>query len=777
MQRSICLRIFTFILALSTIYGCNEAKEEYYKRPEWLEPPIYQQLKEKGNFINYLKLVDKANYTQTLNAAGYYTVFAPNDDAFSEFLSQNGYSSVDDIDSTMAKEIVTYSMAITPASYETIDDFQDGTSTATLESTLDKAFKRTTYNYKWVYKETDVNGIERYVIDYNSSPGVAGNATQVFNSDDFNQKNIPFFTTAYMAQEGISATDYNYFYPNAELSEFNVANAKVVEKDIWAENGIIHVVDKVIPPLNNLEEILEETDQCSEFKNILDKYIVEYKYAFDNFQLKYEQSSGQRQDIYMKAYRGVAFNLNCENYLSFSQSSRQMDAQIDGYTLFAPTNSAMQDFYNDKLFNYGYTSLDEMPDYIIQEFVNAHMFMNMVWPTRFASTTNLYGEEARFDINSNVKKIELGSNGAFYAVDKVQATNAFSTVLADVLLNPDYSLMYQALLDVEPMAENLKGTKARYLLFPISNEQFNQAGLTYNSTSNSWEFTDDVNRPDLGSNAFTALQRMLYLHIVLLNNNEEIDLMGNSGVIKAYNDEYIAYNRGRVYGSGNPRSSQPRITEKIESGAINGQSYALSNPILFSNGNIGEVLSVTSISSDYKATQLMAYLRKIANATYVNDDGVATYLNGTVYNDDNQEIKDISNTSFITVFLPNDEAIAKAVEDGVLPPIENFANGTLGPDVLAQDNQTLENFIKYHIVKNNIVVGDVLSTNLSTYRKLDDGTYATLEVNGDNSTSPGTLTVTDNQGRTANVVTSSTMAYNILGNRAIVHVIDNYLTY
>jgi uncharacterized surface protein with fasciclin (FAS1) repeats len=173
----------------------------------------------------------------------------------------------------------------------------------------------------------------------------------------------------------------------------------------------------------------------------------------------------------------------------------------------------------------------------------------------------------------------------------------------------------------------------------------------------------------------------------------------------------------------------------------------------------------------------MAYLRKIANATYVNDDGVATYLNGTVYNDDNQEIKDISNTSFITVFLPNDEAIAKAVEDGVLPPIENFANGTLGPDVLAQDNQTLENFIKYHIVKNNIVVGDVLSTNLSTYRKLDDGTYATLEVNGDNSTSPGTLTVTDNQGRTANVVTSSTMAYNILGNRAIVHVIDNYLTY
>ncbi|MDA3817465.1 MAG: fasciclin domain-containing protein, partial [Prolixibacteraceae bacterium] len=701
MQRSFYLRIFTFILTLSAIYSCDKAKENYYERPEWLEPPIYQQLEERGNFTNYLKLVDKANYTQTLNAAGYYTVFAPNDDAFSEYFSQNGYSSVDDIDSILAKKIVTYSMCITPASYETIDDFQDGTTTATLESTLDKAFKRTTYNYKWVYKEADENGIERYVIDFNSSPGVAGDATQIFNSNDFNQKNIPFFTSAYMAQEGISATDYNYFYPNAELTDFNVANAKVIEKDIWAENGIIHVVDKVIPPLNNLEEILEETDQCSEFKSILDKYIVEYKYAFDNFQLKYEQSSGQRQDIYMKVYRGAAFNLNCENYLTFSQTSRQMDSQIDGYTLFAPNNTAMQDFYNDKLFNYGYNSLDEMPDYIIREFVNAHMFMNTVWPTLFDATTNLYGEEARFDVNSNVKKIEMGSNGVFYAVDKVQATNAFSTVLADILLNPDYSLMYQALLDVEPMAENLKSTKARYLLFPISNDQFEQAGLAFNSTSNSWEFTDDVYRPDLGSSAFTALQRLLYLHIILLSNDEEIELLTSSGVIKAYNEEYIAYNRGRIYGSGNSRATQPRITETIESGAINGQSYALSNAILFSNGNIGEVLSVTSISSDYKATQLMAYLRKIADATYVNDDGIDTYLSGCVYNNENQEIKDISNTSFLTVFLPNDEAIAKAVEDGVLPAIENFANGTLGPEVLAQDNQTMENFIKYHIIKNN----------------------------------------------------------------------------
>jgi len=173
----------------------------------------------------------------------------------------------------------------------------------------------------------------------------------------------------------------------------------------------------------------------------------------------------------------------------------------------------------------------------------------------------------------------------------------------------------------------------------------------------------------------------------------------------------------------------------------------------------------------------MAYLRKISNATFINDEGVPTYLTGAIYNESSKQIKDISNTNFITVFLPNNEAMDRAVADGVLKPINNFANGVLGPGVLATDNQTLENFVKYHIIKSNIIVGDVLNTHLSTYRKLDDGTFATLQIEGDDSSTPGKLTVTDHQGRKANVITSSTIAYNILGNRAIVHVIDNYLTY
>ena len=778
MKKMPSLKVLVLMLiSTSWLFSCNSAKDEQYKRPTWLEPPIYQQLQEKGNFTNYLACIDKAGYTQTLSGAGYYTVFAPNDDAFKAFFSENGINSVEEMTDEMATKIVTYSLAVSPASYEQIDDYQNSATTATEESKTDVAFKRTTFNYKWVYTDLDVvAGNEKTVIDMNaveSEIQVGGG----FEENDYNQKNIPFFTSNFMVKEGISSFDYNYFYPDAELSDFNVVDAKVVERDLWAENGIIHVIDKVILPLDNLEEILAETAECSEFKDILDRYLVTYTKASDNFQLKYEQASGQSQVVYVKDYPYCSYALNCENYLKYGGGT-QMDAQIDGWTLFAPSNQALQEFYSTKFFKYGYNNIAEMPSFVLQEFVNAHLFRKTVWPSKFATTSNPYGEPARFDANGDVFKKEIGSNGIFYAVNQVQNTDAFNTVLGDILLNPDYSLMYQALVTLEPLVSTLKNTVSNYLLFLITNEQMTAAGLTYNSANSAWEFTADENRPDLGAYAITALARLINLHIVLENSEmvaDGVNITGGTGLLKTYGDEYIKYKNGEIYGSGNPAGRRPKVTLELNSGTINGQSYELDRALLFSNSNIGDVLSVSSLTSSNRATTLLRYLEKIAAATYVNDEGVTTYVSNCVYNLVTKAVKDIPNTDIITVFLPNDPAISKAVADGNLKSLANFApDGDL--NVLADDNVALDQFIKYHIVKGNIILGNVVNSTYTTYKKLDDGTYATLLVQGDPG-NPGSMTVTDNNGNVAKVLTSSSTTYNILGNRAIVHVIDNYLTY
>ena len=88
-----------FFAALLILSGCKKNFDDYYKRPEDLEPPIYQQLEAKGNFKSILAAIDKAGYKPILSAAGYWTFFAPHDSAFSVFLKSKNLESASQLDS------------------------------------------------------------------------------------------------------------------------------------------------------------------------------------------------------------------------------------------------------------------------------------------------------------------------------------------------------------------------------------------------------------------------------------------------------------------------------------------------------------------------------------------------------------------------------------------------------------------------------------------------------------------------------------------------------
>src|SRR5690349_14133683 len=89
-------------------------------------------------------------------------------------------------------------------------------------------------------------------------------------------KYIPYFADGYMASKGLTAADYNFFYPNTPYTGFNVVDAIVTESDIAAENGVIHVVNKVITTLPSLDEYLASNPNYSEFRKLIDKFLVTY---------------------------------------------------------------------------------------------------------------------------------------------------------------------------------------------------------------------------------------------------------------------------------------------------------------------------------------------------------------------------------------------------------------------------------------------------------------------------------------------------------------------
>lgn len=739
MNKNYTLKVLTSLLLVAVLnVGCNDIKEEYYARPAWLEPSIYQQLEERGNFTDYLYLVDQANYTSTLSSASSFTAFVPTDDAFERYLTMKGLNSIEELDSALGRNIVRYSIAYNGYFKDELDDFQDTQSDTSQQ--YDVAFKRETPCYNWVYSE-NIEGVKTYVVDINGVGELPGEYS--YNSSDNNNKHIPFFTSSFFSKKNLSAYDYNYFYPDKTYSGFNVCNASVIENDLRAENGVIHIIDEVVEPLANLETILATAPEYSSFFQLIDLYSKDYYLAPDDIQDRYSQFSGSRENVYVKYYEELNFAPNCENFLKYASSGATHDAQKDGWTLFAPKNQAVNDFVEHTLLKH-YASLDQLPSGLISEFVNAHLFRTTVWPSKFDITTNYYGEPARFDPESNVLRREVGSNGIFYGTNIIQETDAFYTILGEIILDPQYSMYVSALRSLN-LYDILKNPKFKFTVFLINNDMFKRIGLDINNTTGSWELTN----PNLGSNATLALDRVLKMNIFL--NKEYPNFMGDE-MLETYGGEYVRMFQGMLYGAGNYQTGQIVYPYSPNDDATNGVTYQIDKgykmPLYYSVKEIGYDIefNIENYGKFYD------YLEK-ADKSWP----------GLLYSVEDQVINGVKSTEKNTLIIPTDTAMDGAVRDGYLPEITDLP-------FTAAELKMVSDFVYYHVLNGQIIVtGNGFDGEIRTLRKNEDGT-STLQVESldDN------IIIVDDYNHDVNIIYSKS---NVLSNNAVIHLSDNYLKY
>lgn len=753
-MKKISFCYLSFFLSLLFLWSCENEKDKYYERPDSLESNILVQLQEKGNFTSFLTCVEKAGFSKSLNGAGYYTVFAPTDEAFKTFLQEQSLSSADDISDKMAYDIVSYSTVQNRYSVAEIDDYQ------TTDEELDMpdiAFKRKTTYYKWTYSEEIEDYGTQKVIDANRV-GPIGEVGVGISYEDNNFKDIPYFTTPFLQALDLSSYDYNYFFPNVSLGEFNVVDANVSESDLYAENGIIHVVDKVILPLPNIEEALAEKDNYSTFKSLLNNYLLTYTLADDYFLIRNEQVTGTYEDIFIKWYPLAYFSPNVENYLRGYGGGETYDDQMGGFTMFAPTNQAIETFFNEKFLKY-YDSIEQMTDDQIADFVNAHLWKNMIWPSKFGLYKNIHGEEPRFDPEANIETKTMCSNGLFYGTNIVQGSDLYYTVFGDVALNPKYSNMLNAINSFPTIKTLLKNSSKdiNIQMILLDNDQMDATGIVYDYGRSTWTITDNNS---LGTNALVALERLLSLHIFL---NKDIDFsvpgIYKSGLFE--NGEYVrlASYRGDYFlsSSGNDRyNSGPEYMGPIDDEASNGQSYTIAEPILFTTENVGYHIqkNLASFGMFYK------YLYK--SATSPNSEGESN--EGFIYNTITQAISDVKVSVPNTIIIPSDEAMQRAVDEGYLPEI-TLANFT------QDEQQMVYNFVKYHVLTNNILVpsNDFGAPVKTLYKTVDGDTYVSVICKD------GEMQIyTEGRDEPVNIVVSRS---NVLANRAVLHQADDFLRY
>jgi len=732
-------RFLIVVIAAASLTSCKKKFDEYYARPDSLAQPIYQQLVANGKFTNFLSFIDKAAYKQTLSAAGYWTIFAPTDSAFAAdtefaaFIKSRGFNTVDAVDSATAQMVVQYLLVFNAFEKSRIDDFQSN-----LGWVPDNAFKRRTAYYTGFYNDTAFNG-QAYKAIASNRNNTSSNTGYYISSDNGN-KYIPCFTSDYFTKQGLTPNDYNYFYPGTSFSGFNIANAKVTQRDIAAENGVIHIIDRVVTPAKSIDEYLRNKPQYSLFRSILEQFMVLYIKNADATH-RYQVLNGGSQDVMVKVYSNLlAFSPNNENYLKLQDN----DGQRDGWTMFVPTNDSLSKYINTVVLQQ-YPSINSLPISIIADLINAHMWQTTVWPSKFSSTYNFLGEPAKMDPNTDIIDKKFLSNGIFYGTKKVNEPNVFSTVYGKAYLDPRYSLMTR-LLDME-IKSTITNPNVKYTLFMMSDAVLAAKGYSYNAGSNGWVFgtsTNDSNRINL--------LRMLYSGVIETPNNElaNIGQTGFSGIIGSYGGEYIKYNGNQVLTAG---TIERGVTVKIDSvrKVLNGQVVYINDLLYFPYQNIGQNLSALGTPAASEFNYFWNYLK-----------------NSTLFNTTTSEITGIAAGSFYTVFVPNKAAIVQAINDGLLPGTAGVPNFT---PTLTADKLKVENFINYHILDKRTVIAN--GNDIGSFPSLlknaagDPVTFSILYPGG-------IFELGDGYNRKARLVNASS---NNLSNRTVIHLIDNYLKY
>jgi uncharacterized surface protein with fasciclin (FAS1) repeats len=720
-------KLLLFFLSLFVLTNCQDKFDEYYERPDWLAAPIYQQLESRGNFKHFLAAIDKSGYKQTLSTAGYWTLFAPNDAAFDKYFQENSIAGIDAMTPEQVRKVVNYALVYNAFTKDQLADFQSPAGWV-----QNNAFRRRTTYYTGVYTGTAA-GTEAKLIAANRNGG--------YFSGDNNNKFLPYFIDEYFASKNLSASDYNYFFPNSNYTGFNVLNAAVVGSNIRAENGVVHEVDKVLVAQPSMDEYLADKPEYSRFRELLEKYgmqnplVVNQQVTDRNRVL-----TGSGDPVYVKAYRPfLAFSPNNENFLKQNDN----DGQMDSWSMFVPTNEVLDHYINTVLLEH-YESLDVMNPQIIYDFLNAHMWQTALWPSKFA-TPNYVGEPARFNPQSDVVDARILSNGMFYGTNKVQESDAFHSVFGKAYLNPAFNLMTRLLQ--RELRYALSNPNSKYALLLLSDQVLQNAGYAYDPALNSYLYLNS------GTQALERLTRLINLHVVTNRNGELNDLAGE-GIVETYGGEFIKYKDGKFYGAGNQDSGDAaQVTENEP--ASNGVVYYQDQIIKFSENK-----------------PLGAYIRDRGDAAAKPYFKFYEYLkNSALFTAATGDISGVASGVFYTAFIPTNAAMDAAVAAGALPA--NPATTS------AEDKEKINRFLMYHILNKKTIAanGAQEGGGYESLYKTINNTVTTLRVD----VAPGpvgkysAMTVTDMKQRKANVILGANS--NVLANRSLIHQIDNYLQY
>ncbi len=228
------------LLALSCIIitSCKDVlnREDRYKRPDWLAGKVYTQVKADPDLSTFAKCIELTGYDTIIDVSGSYTVFAPNNEAFTVYLqSHPEYNTVEDIPVDVLSNLVKYHIVQNPWSKNQLTslDVWGWIDSTDITNSKPRGYKRETLLLEKdkKYGVSYVNGFY-HIIDTTKTSWYRRVITD-------SRKYAPIFYKQYFDIYNLNTSDYQFYFdrPIDGASDIYFVGARIIGDEIFAENG------------------------------------------------------------------------------------------------------------------------------------------------------------------------------------------------------------------------------------------------------------------------------------------------------------------------------------------------------------------------------------------------------------------------------------------------------------------------------------------------------------------------------------------------------------
>ena len=115
------------------VCSCSDKMGDYYDAPSWFQGSAWKALEAKGDYSIFLKGAELAGYKPIMNGNSILTIMAPDDKAFSEYLSKHGYSDISEMNNSELQKLIGFHLLYYSYNKEKLVNFRPEGDLATDE--------------------------------------------------------------------------------------------------------------------------------------------------------------------------------------------------------------------------------------------------------------------------------------------------------------------------------------------------------------------------------------------------------------------------------------------------------------------------------------------------------------------------------------------------------------------------------------------------------------------------------------------------------------------